>query len=94
MGNVKLFCLLPGRRLEQSFGVKLFRKSDVDDLRKCIIAECGGQLGGVSHGNLRLYRISIIDDSELARLDVQDNPPFLPRTITGTLFPGIPGENK
>ena len=94
MGDVKLFCLLPGQRLEQSFGVKLSRESDVDDLRECIIAKRGGKLEGVAPDDPFLYRISAVDNSELARLNLEENQPLLPRSTIGTLFPDGPGENE
>ena len=94
MGDVDLFCLIQGESLEHSFHVTISREKHVSYLRECIIAKCGGKLEGVTPGDLRLYCISVVDDSELARLDVQDNPPLLPRTIIGTLFPNGPGENE
>ena len=93
MGDVKLFCLLPGQRLEQSFGVKLSRESDLDDLRDAIIAKCGGKLEGVSPSDLYLYRISTIDNSELSRLNLDENQPLLPKTTIGELFSSIPAKN-
>lgn len=92
MGDIKLFCLLQGQRLEQSFGMKLSRESDVDDLRKFIIAECDCKLKSVAPGDLRLYRISIADDIDLGRLDLGENQPLLPRATIDELFPGIPGK--
>ena len=63
MGYVKLFCLLLGQRLEQSFGIKLSIESDVDGLRRRIIMKCGGKLESVAPSNLRLYRISAVNNS-------------------------------
>ena len=93
MGDVKLFCLLPGWRLEQCFGIEISRESDIDDLKSLISTRYGDELGGVSKLGLVLYCVSIANGDELSRLDVQDNPPLLPRTIIGTLFPDIPGAN-
>ena len=94
MGDVKLFCLLPGLRLEQSFGVKLSRESDIDDLRKLIIAKCANQLQGVDANCLSLYRVSIAHSSEIQQLNLTDTPPLQPITTIGTLFPDGPGENE
>ena len=94
MGDVKLFCLLPGWRLEQCFGVKISRESDVDDLKSLISARCSAALGGLDDLGLVLYCISIADSDELARLDIQGKLPLSPRAIIGTLFPDMPGENE
>ena len=90
MGDVKLFCLLPGWRLEQSFGVKLSRESDIDDLRKLIIAKCANQLQGVDANCLSLYRVSIAHSSEIQQLNLTDTPSLGPRTTICELFPDIP----
>ena len=89
MGDVKLFCLLPGLRLEQSFGVKLSRESNIDDLRESIIAKCADLLQGVAARHILLYCVSIADSNDIQQLDLKDTPSLDPRTI-GELFPGIP----
>ena len=92
MGDVKLFCLLLGQRLEQSIRVKLSRECDVHDLRKCIMAEYGDKLKGITPDDIFLYRISTVDNGELARLNLKENQPLLPRTTIGALFPDGPGD--
>ena len=94
MGDVKLFCLLPGCRLEQSFGVKLSREKHVSYLRKIITAKCANQLQGVDAKCLTLYRVSIAHSSEIQQLNLTDTPPLQPRTTIGTLFPDGPGKNE
>ena len=59
---------------------------------ECIIARCGGKMG-VAPGDLCLYRISVVDGSKLARLDLEENQPLLPRTTVAALFPDILGES-
>ena len=66
--DVKLFCLLPGWRLEQCFSVKISRESDIDDLKPLISTRYGDELGGVSKLGLVLYCVSIANGDELARL--------------------------
>ena len=50
-------------------------------------------VSGRFEGTCFHYCISIVDDSELARLNLEDNQPLLPRTTIGELFPGIPGKS-
>ena len=93
MGDVKLFFVLCGWRLDESLRVTIPRGADVFDLKLDIISACGDALRGVPVNRVRLYGVSIANDDELGRLDLKDTPPLDPRTTIGELFPGIPGKS-
>ena len=94
MGDVKLFFVLRGWRLDQSLRVTIPRGDDVFDLKLLIISACGDVLRRVPVNHVDLYRVSIDNGDDLARVNLADNPPLSPRDIIGTLFPDHPERNE
>ena len=86
MGDVRLFVLVRGDFLNQSFPVVISRDMDIACLRQRIVAQ--GMLGVAEHW-VALFRISVACDG---RLNLEDSRPLFPRDVIGTLFPDSPGE--
>ncbi|KAF8534500.1 hypothetical protein BDD12DRAFT_860056 [Trichophaea hybrida] len=72
MGDVKLFCILQGDSLQQSFLVTIPRGDYVDSLKELIVAKRKNRLNGVDVSDLRFYPVSIAYDSELRLLNLEN----------------------
>lgn len=88
-----LICLVEGELTDNTFLIKVYSHTTVDDLRGIIKLRLSPQFDGIAPKDLKIWRVSIPitkDDETLIRLDNvtdKDNKKLLPSTLLSKELP-------